>query len=158
MYSADVNVGRLDTTAVNEVYTIKENGDTTVEAVFRIELLDEPAHFWRYWINADRESNPVTILRDIHFAVIDHDSGKKLDWLPIKNDERNKMFAVFFPEIRPETAKTLRVSFAWPGYMRRLIDLGATSFHWVYISRTRSRRGPVRIEWVFPNKLGPLSL
>ena len=157
MYSADVNVGRVDTAAVSENYTIKENGDTTLEATFRIETLDEPAHFWRYWINADRESTAVNILRDLRFEITDHDTGKKLDWLPIRNDERNKMFAVFFPEIRPAMAKTLQVSFAWPGYMRRLIDLGATSVHWVYVSKTQTRRGPVRIEWAFPSSLGAVN-
>ena len=157
MYSSDVDVGRLDTKQVHVQYNVMDDGETFVEAMFVIQTLAEPAHFWRYWINADPESDPVTLLRDLRFEVTDVDTGVKLDWLPIKHGDRDKMFAIFFPEIRPHSEKTLRVSFRWPGYMRKLVELGATNFDWGYVCKTPNLRAPMRQEWNFSNKLGPIN-
>lgn len=157
MYSSDVGIGRLDTTSVHVKYNIMDDGETFCEAVFVIETLAEPAHFWRYWIDADPESDPVRLLKDLKFEVVDVGTGIKLDWLPIKHEDHSKMFAIFFPEVRPHTKKTLKVSFRWPGYMRKFVELGATKFDWGYVCKTPDLRASMRNEWNFSNKLGAIT-
>ncbi len=157
MYSADVDVGRLDTISVHTKHNIMDDGETFYEAIFVIQSLAEPAHFWRHWIDADPESDPVTLLKDLNFEVIDVDTGIKLDCLPIKHEDHNKIFAIFFPEIRPHTRKTLKISFRWPGYTRRLVELGATSFDWGYVCKTPDLRASMRHEWNFSKKLGTIN-
>jgi hypothetical protein len=157
MYSADVDIGRLDTISVHTKHNIMDDGEAFYEAIFVIQALAEPAHFWRYWIDADPESDPVTLLKDLKFEAIDADSGVKLDWLPIKHEDHSKTFAIFFPEIRPHTKKTLKVSFRWRGFVRKFVELGATSFDWRYVSKTNDLRASMRHEWNFSDKLGTIN-
>jgi hypothetical protein len=152
IYPGDTHVPRFDIIGVQVRHQIKKNGDTNVDAVFEIMSASEPAHFWKYWINADPESPGVSSLRQLNFEVIDVDSMRKLDWLPTLSDTRHKVFAIFFPEVRPGTRKRLRISFFWPCYMKKLIDLGATNFDWSYRSQHPEKRARFRKEWIFENQ------
>lgn len=147
------DLSRFDTKEVDVKYEISDVGDTQVEARITIECTPEPAHFYRYWIEADPESEPVNFFRDLRFEVTDVSTGRKLDWLLVKSEPKYKMFAVFFPEVSPGVRMQLRVSFMWPGFMRRLIELGATNFSWNYISRSPNSRASLKLEWNFSNKL-----
>jgi hypothetical protein len=156
IYPGDVDLGRFDTKSVEVKYDISDRGDTLVEALITIECTTEPAHFYRYWIDADPESDPVNFFRDLRFEATDSHTGRKLDWLPVKNGPKNKMFAVFFPEVSPGMQMTLRISYAWPRYMRKLIELGAANFSWNFLSKSTNARAPVKLEWCFANKLGKI--
>lgn len=103
----------------------------------------------KYWIDADAELASVTSFRQLNFEAIDMEMMQKLDWLPTFSNSRHKEFAIFFPEVRPGERKKLRISFFWPGYMKKLTDLGATSFDWNYRSQDTKRRARFRQEWIF---------
>lgn len=157
IYPGDVDLGRFDTKKVHVKHDISDNGDTLVEALITIACTNEPAHFYRCWIDADPESQGVDYFRDLRFEVTDSDTGRKLDFLPIKNGARNKMFAIFFPEVAPGKQMTLRICYVWPGFMRKLIELGATNFSWQYLSKSPNSRAPLTMEWNFSNKLAKLN-
>ena len=149
--------GCFDTKSVDVKHDISDNGDTFVEALLTIECTNEPAHFYRYWIDADPESQGVDYFRVLRFEVTDSDTGRKLDFLPIKNGARNKMFAIFFPEVAPGKQMTLRICYVWPGFLRNLIELGATNFSWRFLSKSPNSRAPLTMEWNFSNKLAKLN-
>lgn len=153
MYPGDVDLGRFDIKKVHVKHDVSDGGDTLVEALITIECTNEPAHFYRCWIDADPESDGVNYFRDLRFEATDSDTGRKLDFLPVKNGAKNKMFAIFFPEVAPGKRMTLRICYVWPGFMRKLVDLGATNFSWKYLSKSPNARAPVTMEWNFSNKL-----
>ena len=148
--------GCFDTKSVDVKHDISDNGDTFVEALLTIECTTELTHFYRYWVDADSESDAVNFLRDLSFEVTDSGSGRKLDWLLIKNGPKNKMFAIFFPEVSPGMQIKLRICYMWPGFVRKLVELGATKFSWQYFSKSPKSRAPIRIEWNFSSKLAPV--
>ena len=153
IYPGDVDLGRFDTKSVTVKYDVSDGGDTLVEALITIECTSEPAHFYRYWIDADPESATINFFRDLRFVATDSHTGRKLDWLPIKNGPKNKTFAIFFPEVSPGMQMKLHVSYVWPGYMQKLIELGAANFSWNFLSKSPNARAPVKLEWCFANKL-----
>lgn len=157
IYPGDVDLGRFDTKRVHVKHDISDNGDTLVEALITIACTSEPAHFYRYWINADPESEGVDYFRNLRFEATDSDTGRKLDFLPIKNGAKNKMFAIFFPEVAPGMQMTLRICYIWPGFMRKLIELGATNFNCQYLSKSPNSRAPLTMEWNFSNKIAKLN-
>jgi hypothetical protein len=149
IYDGDTEAGRFDTLDAHIRYYIKPNGDTEVNAVFEIHCTTDPAHFWKYWIEADPESTNVTSFRQLRFEVVDVETAQTLDWLPTHSSAKNKVFAIFFPELKPGSKKKLRICYFWPGYMKKLTDLGATSFDWGYRSQHPEIRSRVRQEWIF---------
>lgn len=149
IYGGEKNVPRFDIVEINTRYHIAWNGDTTVNAIFEIHCTTESAHFWKYWIYADAESDAVTFFRRLKFEVVDMETSQKLDWLPTLSDTRHKIFAIFFPEVKPGERKRLRISYFWPGYMKKLTDLGATGFDWSYRSQHPEIRARFRKEWIF---------
>jgi hypothetical protein len=149
--------GVWDVASVNVKHDVSENGNTLIESIYTIEPPLETGHYWNYWIEADTESDPVSLLRDLRSEVTDLDTGRKLDWLPRKNEDRFKEFSIFFPEVSCGTKKSIRISYVWPGYMRRLVELGATSFFWGYTSKTPDLRVPMRIEWSFSSASGNIN-
>jgi hypothetical protein len=149
IYGGYKEAGRFDIIDAHVRYRIRPNGDTEVRAVFEIHCTTDPGHFWKYWIDADAESEGVTSFRQLNFEVIDLETMQKLDWLPTFSDSRRKEFAIFFSEVRPGERKKFRISFFWPGYMRKLTDLGATSFDWKYWSQHAEQRARFRQEWIF---------
>jgi hypothetical protein len=153
MYPGDVDLGRFDTKSVDVKYDISDGGDTLVEALITIECTNDSAHFYRYWIDADPESEAVDFFRDLRFSATDSNTGRKLDWLLVKNGPKNKTFAIFFPEVSPGMQMKLHISYVWPAYMRKLIDLGAANFRWNYLSKSPNARAPVKKEWSFSNRL-----
>jgi hypothetical protein len=156
MYPGDVDLGRFDTKSVDVKYDVSDGGDTLVEALITIECANDSAHFYRYWIDADPESEAVDLVRDLRFSATDSNTGRKLDWLLVKNGPKNKTFAIFFPEVSPGMQMKLHISYVWRGYMRKLIDLGAANFRWNYLSKSPNARAPVKMEWSFSNKLAKI--
>lgn len=154
--SGDRDVPRFDIIDVAIKHVIRKNGDTDVDAIFELDCVKDPAHFWIYWIEADGESEEIKFIRQLNFQVIDLETGQRLDWLPTNNAANTKILAIFFPEIRPGTRKTLRISYTWPGYMRKLIALGATNFEWRYLTQNSERRARFRTEWEFDQHFAPL--
>ena len=149
LYGAEQDVPRFDILDVNVRYDVSANGDTSVNAEFEIHCTKDAAHFWTYWINADTESDAVIFQRQLYFEVVDVETMQKLDWLPALNDPLHKSFAIFFPEVKPGDRKTLRLSYFWPGFMKKLTALGATNFDWSYRSQNPEKRAHCRVEWIF---------
>lgn len=149
IYGGEKDLPRFDIIELSARHHIASNGDTVVSAMFEIHCSTDAAHFWKYWIDADAESHPMTSLRQLNFEVVDVETSQKLDWLPTSSDSRHKVFAIFFPEVKPGERKRLRISYFWPGYMKKLTDLGATGFDWSYRSQHPEIRGRFRKEWVF---------
>ena len=154
--SGDRDVPRFDIIDVAIKHIIRKNGDTDVDAIFELDCVTDPAHLWIYWIEADAESGEIRFIRQLNFQVIDLATGQRLDWLLTSNSANTKILAIFFPEIRPGTRKTLRISYTWPGYMRKLIVLGATNFEWRYLTQNAERRARFRTEWEFDQHFAPL--
>lgn len=149
IYGGDQDVPRFDIVDVYVRYDISTNGDTIANADFEIHCTSHPAHFWKYWIDADTESNPVLSQRQLYFEVTDTETMQKLDCLPASNDPLHKVFVIFFPEMKPGERKKLHLSYFWPGYMKKLTELGATNFDWSFISQRPEKRARCRIEWIF---------
>ena len=143
------NAPRFDIVEIDLHYNIAANGDTATAATLKIECNKDPAHFWKYWIDADVESSPVTSFRQLNFQAKDVGSGKDLDSLPIRSSAHLKEFAIFFPEMRPGDRKTLRVAFSWPGFMKKFTELGAANYKWGYRSENSERGARLRHEWMF---------
>jgi hypothetical protein len=156
IYPGDKDVPRFDILDVSVRHVIWDRGDTDVEATFLLKCIKETAHFWTYWIEADEESDEIKFLRQLNFQVVDVEIGQKLDWLPTQSAETTKVIAIFFREFLPGTQKQLRISYRWPGYMKKIIGLGAADFHWRYVSHNVFNRARIRKEWLFVNRFAPL--
>ena len=146
-------IGCFDTKSIDIKHDISENGDTSVEALLTIECTADVANFYRLWVDADPESEAVDFFRGLRFEAVDLTAGRRLDWIPVTSGPKNKMFAIFLPDVAPGKQIKLRIRYAWPGFMRKLIELGATNFTWRYISKSADSRAPIRMEWNFSNKL-----
>lgn len=153
----DVNIGRWDILSVESYYEVMENGDTYVNAEYVIRVPKQTAHFWHVWIDADSESDVIKSVRDLNFSVRDVTEDRKLDCLPIQNEEKAKKFAIFFPEAKAGVSKRVHIEYRWPGYMRKLVELGKVSFDWKYTSATKNNVGHVKHEWKFAPEFGSLS-
>ena len=154
--SGDRDVPRFDIVNITMKYVIRKNGDTQVDGIFELDCVKDPAHLWIYWIEADAESGEIKFIRQLNFQVLDIDTGQRLDWLLTRNAAKAKVLAIFFPEISPGTRKSLQISYFWPGYMKKLIELGATNFEWRYITQNPNRRARFRAEWEFERDFAPL--
>ena len=53
--------------------------------------------------------------RDLRFSAIDSNTGRKLEWLLVKNGHKNKTFAIFFPEVSPGMQMKLHISYFMTG-------------------------------------------
>jgi hypothetical protein len=150
------NVPRFDILDAQVKYNINGNGDTEAEAFFEIECVKDPAHFFNYWIRSDPQSAEIKFLRQLNFQAYDVETGQKLDWLPTQNEPNTKAVAIFFPEVAPGTRKKIRVTYAWPRFMGKLIDLGAADFDWYYLTLDPERSAHFRQEWIFDASFAPL--
>jgi len=154
--SGDRDVPRFDIIDIAIKYIVRKNGDMEVDGIFELDCVKDPAHLWIYWIEADAESREVRFVRQLNFQVVDVETGQRLDSLLTHNAAKAKVFGIFFPEISPGTKKILRISYFWPGYMKKLIDLSATNFEWRYITQNPDRPARFRAEWVFHRDFAPL--
>jgi hypothetical protein len=136
-------------------YNITKLGDTICEAILDLGC-SRPTHFYIHWIRGDHESGEVKFLRELNIQAFDVDTGQKLDWLPLINEPKSKALAVFFPEIAPGTEKKIKITYQWPRFMGKLIDLGATNFDWSYRDQGQDSLGRFRSEWVFDSSFAPL--
>jgi TIR domain len=139
----------FDIIAISATHHIDWNGDTNVNSIWEVQSNKEPAHFFKYWINADDESHAVPFLRQLNLEVVDIDNSIKLDFILTRSDIKHKTFAIFFPEIKVGDRKKFRISYFWPGYMNKLRDLGAAKFDWSYRSQHAETLVKLRKEWIF---------
>ena len=156
MYSKDDHTSRLNISEANIKFRINENGDTDAEILLELRCAADAAHFYIHWIRADPESDEVKFLRQLNIQAFDVDGDRKLDWLPATNEARAKAVVVFFPEVRAEGGKQIRLSYRWPRFMAKLVDLGATNFDWEYRSQDPTVPAHFRTEWIFDRSFAPL--
>ena len=147
---------RLNISQGDIKFKINEIGDTDAEIILELKCAANPAHFYIHWIRADPESEGVKFLRQLNIQAFDVDGNHKLDWLPVSNEPRAKALAVFFPEVPAGGSKRIRLSYRWPRFMAKLVDLGATSFDWAYRSQNPTIPARFRTEWIFDKSLAPL--
>jgi hypothetical protein len=147
---------RLTITKVDVKFVINKNGDTEADFSIEIKCNKKTAHLYVHWIRADQESGEVKYLRQLNIQVIDLDSGRKLDWLPLRNEPTTKVLAVFFPELAPGQSKRIKLMYRWPRFMGKLLDLGACKFDWEYRSQDPAVSAIFRTEWVFDRSFAPL--
>jgi len=150
------NRPRFNILSADIKYSIGREGDTSAEAIFKIECVKDPAHFFSFWIRSDPESGDIKFLRQLNLQAFDDESGHKLDWLPTQNHTNTKTLAIFFPEVLPGSTKRLRVTYEWPRFMGKLIELGAANFDWYFLTRDPEKPAIFRQEWKFDGSFAPL--
>lgn len=149
LYPGDRAIPRFNILDINVTYHVFPNGDTTVNALFHINCVQDLAHFWRYWINADPESPEITTFGKLRFSAEDGDSGRKLDCLPMKNTAKHKVFAIFFPEMLPGDFRKISLSYTWPGFMNKLLAKRKAEFDWRYTSQNPDVATNIHKKWIF---------
>lgn len=149
------NRPRIDVKKIHTTHIIDPDGTTQVKRLYLISCPKYRATAYEVWIEADDESDPISGYRPLKLCIEDKTLGRELDWLPIAEHQRKKRFAIFFPEIEPGTEKELEISYAWPRYMRRILEKGSTEFWWTHKPASPDATAHIIYEWVylkgFPN-------
>lgn len=130
-------------------WNIKKNGDTTNIGIFKLKGLDEPANFWEHCIVADDESDAISYLRPIKLNV--EDLGETdVTYLPFSLTEREKKLTIYYlPQIAPDEARTIRISYNWPGLAKRLLVERRLDIDWNYKVKDATLPTKVRVKVVF---------
>jgi hypothetical protein len=106
-----------------------------------------------HYIDADPESGPVISIKDIDLTVTDAKTGAELEWLLTLNEVRRKKFAIFFPELKKDEVKSIRIKYKWPRFYGQLIDKSRVRFNWRCKSFDPQCNASVKFVWEF-QKLG----
>ena len=62
---------------------------------------------------------------------------------------RKKEFAIIFADLQHEERKEFEIRYRWPGFMRRILEKGATDFYWNYKTALPDVTVNVTYDWLF---------
>lgn len=161
IYSQLYNISpalRQNITRHNETFYVHANTDTDVEKTITIKALDEPVHFWSYFIEADEHSDPIDSLEDIHFSIAATDESTEIEISMLEDCPKLKKILVWFlPEISPNEGRTLNIHYSWPKFMANILELGQATYFWADRSRDTRVPGEFLLEFRFDWKLGDIN-
>lgn len=139
--------------------TLKISIDGTTELVENSSISpagDEPVHFWKRAIDADDESDAVSLLSDIDFRVQDK-GDHEVTFLPVADGARRKEPCIFFlPEILPNQTRDLEIYYKWPGLFKRLVEKKEAFYNVTYRSAP-GNSGDITLVFEFDARFGPIS-
>ncbi len=130
-------------------YIVDPDGTSLVSRSYTVSSCINKAIPFNVWIAADAESDPIRGFRPLDIHIIDKHSGQNLGMLATEDKLRKKIFWIFLSELEHEEQKEFELQYRWPGYMRRILEKGATDFYWTYKTTSPDRRGSVTYNWLF---------
>ncbi|HEY2293213.1 MAG TPA: hypothetical protein VGM86_21140 [Thermoanaerobaculia bacterium] len=119
-------------------FHVESDGETRVTAQYLIRAYERPLHFWRMMVGAEPDAPGVDFLDSLGFKVQDA-GGDRVAYLLRRNDSHRKEVSIFFlPQISPqEPARSIAISYTWPGMIKRLLTRGDEEFSFTLESRTQ---------------------
>lgn len=125
------NIPPLDFTKIYYNCFVEANGDSRVTQKITFRAIDDKAHFWTFWIDADDDSPAVDSISELKLFVKSEGPNSDVAVIPLSNDGRKKRIAIFFiPGIPPNEERTIEIEFQWPGFMNQLRKQNSSDFYW----------------------------
>jgi hypothetical protein len=153
LYSEYKDQPRFNIYKNEATYVVGPNGDVEATRIYEIKCAHAFGHFWVIYIEADPESAAVSSVKDSDLSVTDATTGAELNWLVTLNEPRKKKIAIFFPELKKDEVKAIRIKYKWPRLYGRLIDEASVRFTWRCKSFNNQWPASVKFVWEF-QKLG----
>lgn len=123
------HVSDLTTEKIHFVYQIDKDFTTHVRRTFKIRAGLQPVYFIERKFRVRDHADPADSLIDIDFQVRDIGDPEGVVYLPMVNEQKSKSACIFFlPRIEPGEARTVEVSYKWPGMVRALREEGEEEF------------------------------
>jgi len=138
-------------------YYVAPGGDLRVEKEVVLKAVDEPVHFWRFYIEGDERTKPAEDFADITFKATSIDEGTDVVVFPIEDKARKKNVVIWFlPQIEPHTERRIKIGYQWPGFLYGLDEKGKTEFFWNYQARDTQSRGHFQMRFIFSENYGEI--
>jgi multisubunit Na+/H+ antiporter MnhC subunit len=138
-------------------YYVAPGGDLRVEKQVVLKAVDEPVHFWRFYIEGDERTKPAEDFADIVFKAKSIDAGTDVVVFPIEDTARKKNVVIWFlPQIEPHTERRIKIEYQWPGFLYGLDEKGKTEFFWNYQARDTQSRGHFQMRFIFSENYGEI--
>lgn len=136
-------------------YYVAPGGDLHVEKEVVVKAVDEPVHFWRFYIEGDDVTKPAEDFADIAFVTRSIDDQTDTVFFPIEDKSRKKIILIWFlPQIEPNTERKIKIIYTWPGLLYGLDVKGKTDFSWNYQCRDLNSRGRFHMTFIFNEHYG----
>jgi hypothetical protein len=135
--------------SLNVSHIIDPDATSSVSRSYVISSCAKTAIPFEMWIAADEESDPIRGFRPLSIRIVDNKTDQNLAMLATVDELRKKEFAIIFADLQHEERKEFEIRYRWPGFMRRILEKGATDFYWNYKTALPDVTVNVTYDWLF---------